>query len=283
MSDQHEHDWKVGTHAGSDVRERLVAPHFQDPVSCLCGATAWRHMEDGEAQISDLQEHQSADEPIRHEAQSQAESAVDVLVREGEREFLNHLAQHAHPEQGATLWDEAGIIILEDGSAVVREKGRYILRQPAGDDEWRYRQVPSKLPEQERTITIIPQGPIYRWPDLDALWDEIDQDLGAAAAGLADEILEEGGNQGMTTDPDMGTGLTLQEAVVACPALADAVRATLDENRQPPESIAERIQCDVGDMARSVMDKLEGEPMQRLEQCAAEKMAAHELAERQGG
>ncbi len=52
----HKHHWTLGTHPGSNVRERLVGDVFQDPVICECGATAWRFNWCGELRVTDVRE-----------------------------------------------------------------------------------------------------------------------------------------------------------------------------------------------------------------------------------
>ena len=194
---------------------------------------------------------------------SHAEQALQVWAENGEKAMLRHLAERIHPLQPPDGWDEAGIAILEDNSSVIRADDAYLFRWGRnGPDEQAV--VPSDMMKAEHPLPTLRTGPIYHSPDVQDLWNAIDEKL----AGRARDRRREEGEDYEDDDDPFDTGLTMQDALEGCPELADAVAEVLQQNGELPETVRERIRLDVMDLADLVLERLDEDAADRLVKAA---------------
>ena len=174
--------------------------------------------------------------------------------------MLRYIAAHLQPGQARDNWEQAGIAILTDGSAVLQNEESYTVRYRRGR-RIRETALPSDMAWEERHLPTLGTGPLYQSPD-------IDEKIAGRAKDLQAEEDEEFDDDDEPTD----TGLTTQDAYEACPELADAIAETLLENGDIPDTARERIRLDVIDLASLTLERLDEEAMNRLVRRAAQSM-----------
>ena len=165
-----------------------------------------------------------------------AEQALSAYDQNGEQDLIRVLGQLAHPAQRHETWRDAGVCILEDGTAVIQERHYYEFRWARPDGKPTATQRPARLTAEQRRFRWFYHGPLQSWPAGENIWQDIDEILTERALATIEQqdvIINHvtvGGQSGipvvtlMQACPQLGA-LVDAAAVAAGDALAAFARA----------------------------------------------------------
>lgn len=205
-------------------------------------------------------------QPQTEETVTMAQQAMVEYDEQGEAAFIVMLGQLAHPAQTNETWQDAGVCVLADGSAVVQGFEHYEFRWEQKDGRTHSARSAS-LPKDDRRIRWFYHGPLSHYPAGDSVWQDVDEILTERALDL---LHDRGVSIDHLTDGDRSK-IPMVTFMKACPQVGALMDAAFEPEPKLPEWIAGAISDHVRGMSYAVVDNLHEDDLAK----AVEAVAAH--------
>ena len=146
------------------------------------------------------------------ETKQMAQVALETYDEKGEAALIEYLSHFAADESDDAAWNNSGVCLLKDGSAVVQdlEKGEFSHTRPdrtlatVANDTYTFRSAgaggnlvrttrDARLPRDQRRFSHYHRGPVYPWPSGETLMQNILTLLASGAQEAATQDAEAAG------------------------------------------------------------------------------------------
>ena len=201
--------------------------------------------------------------------QPMAKQALALYDEQGEDALIIGLGQMAHPAQTHETWRNAGVCVLDDGTAVLQQQDVYEFRWTNNVGQQVAARRAAEFPQEKRRFRWFDHSPLQSWPNGNSIWQDVDELLTQRALDMLAE---------QDIRPDWADGDPSEMPAVnilrECPQLGALIDAAAQQEPKLPDWMANTISDHIREMAYSVIENLHEDDLSKAVSTIAHHLSA---------